>query len=560
MKDTIAAISTAYGEGGIGVVRISGDLASEILGKIFISSENSAFLDKIENNKKSEKKEFSEIKSNSENVNTDKQNAKKIAPRELKYGYIYDKNASTVIDEVLAVFFPAPKTYTKEDIVEIQCHGSIVAPRKILELALREGARLAEPGEFTKIAFLNGRLDLSQAEAVIDLIKAKTDISYDSALAQLEGNFSKDIRIIRESLLEILAKIIVALDYPEEGAFEDEWDESNSETKLAEEIGKKINEANKKIEELINSADTGRILREGLKIAIVGEPNVGKSSILNALLKESRSIVTDIPGTTRDLVEENLSIRGIPIVITDTAGIRESEDIIEQAGIERSKSAINEADLVLHILEAKKIIAIAKVQKNEISEDINEMADSSAASRNNKKVDLALSIVNKENELSELLKSRPIITIINKIDLLPESEKKKRICNNSNAVVITRDKVSNVDYNEDIESNNSAEKQEKIGIPVSVKERINLDLIEGAIENFVFSEERKNKVVSNNYVNMRQKQLLIIAKESLNQALNSIDANMSLDLVEVDIKDAFENLGEIIGESYSEEILDQVFS
>jgi len=308
MEDTIAAIATAFGEGGIGIVRISGEKAGEIMNRIFIPSGSRSM---------------------------------PIVNRQLVYGHIVSPEDNQIVDEVLAVFMKAPATYTREDVVEIHCHGSSVSLRKTLSLALRYGARLAEPGEFTKRAFLNGRIDLSQAEAVIDLIKAKTDKSFQIAMNQMEGHLSSKISLIRNELMDLLVQITVNLDYPDEDIEEIVY------TQLIE----SLSEIGNKIDTLLNTADTGRMIRDGLRVTIVGKPNVGKSSLMNALLRESRAIVTEIPGTTRDTIEEVLNIRGIPVYLTDTAGIHKTEDIIEQIGIEKSKEAFNKADLIVYMID-----------------------------------------------------------------------------------------------------------------------------------------------------------------------------------------------------------------
>lgn len=312
MEDTIAAIATAPGEGGIGVVRISGEKSKEILKKIF-------------------------LKKNSE---------KDLVPRMMHYGFVRNNFSGELIDEVMAVYFKAPYSYTAEDVVEIQCHGSMVSLRKILSLVLKNGARIAESGEFTKRAFLNGRLDLSQAEAVIDLIRAKSDKSFDVALNQLEGNFSKEIRKIRAELMNSLVNITVNIDYPDE----------DIEQLTFENLVSDLTSVRVKVEKMLQTSNTGRIMSEGLKISIIGKPNVGKSSLMNALLKETRAIVTSVPGTTRDTIEEMLTIRGIPVKLTDTAGIRHTEDIIEKIGIEKSKEAFNNADLIIFMADRSRVL------------------------------------------------------------------------------------------------------------------------------------------------------------------------------------------------------------
>lgn len=309
MEDTIAAIATAYGEGGIGIIRLSGEEAKNILDRIFVPKQS--------------------------------QSKESIVNKRLYYGHIIDPSGGQVIDEVLAVYMKAPATYTTEDVVEIYCHGSIVALRKTLSLVLRNGARLAEKGEFTKRAFLNGRLDLSQAEAVIDIVKAKTDKTFDVALSQMEGALSEQIKKIRQELMELLVEITVNLDYPDEDIEIMTYQKLTESTKT---IGDMINK-------LLSTAGTGRILRDGLNVAIIGKPNVGKSSLMNALLKEARAIVTEIPGTTRDTIEEVISIRDVPVKLTDTAGIRETEDQIERIGIEKSKESFNRSDLIIFIVD-----------------------------------------------------------------------------------------------------------------------------------------------------------------------------------------------------------------
>ena len=334
--DTVAAVATAMGEGGIGIVRISGERALEILNKVFCSVKKSP----VEN-------------------------------RKLTYGFVEDNFTGEKIDEVMAVYMKAPHSYTAEDVVEIQCHGSIVSLRKILALVLKNGARLAEPGEFTKRAFLNGRLDLSQAEAVIDLIKAKSDKTFDVALSQLEGSFSKKIKEIRADLVDILVNITVNIDYPDE----------DIEVITYENLISGLAAVKTKVDSMLATADTGRILREGLNIAIIGKPNVGKSSLMNALLRETRAIVTEIPGTTRDTIEEALTIRNIPVKLTDTAGIRHTDDVIEKIGIEKSKESFNKADLIIFM------------------------------------VDNARPLDDEDREIIEYIGDRKVIVIINKTDL-----------------------------------------------------------------------------------------------------------------------------------------------
>lgn len=310
MEDTIAAISTPFGEGGIGIIRISGEKSLEIINGIFSPA-----------------------------------NKMPLKNRMMTYGHIHGEEGE-LIDEVLTVYMKKPKTYTAEEIVEINCHGGIVPLQKILSLVLAKGARPAEPGEFTKRAFLNGRLDLTQAEAVMDLISAKADKTFDTALNQLEGLLSDKIKECRKELMDVLVDLTVNIDYPDE----------DIEEVTYQNLVTRLNSVHEKVHQLLESADTGRMLKEGLKVTIIGKPNVGKSSLMNGLLRQSRAIVTDIPGTTRDTIEENINIKGVPILLTDTAGIRETEDTIEAIGIQHSKDSFNKSDLVIMVMDGNREI------------------------------------------------------------------------------------------------------------------------------------------------------------------------------------------------------------
>lgn len=337
--ETIAAISTAPGEGGIGIVRISGIESLKILDRIFKSHR--------------------------------KKNTMEFGTYTVRYGHVVDPDSNEIIDEVLASYMKSPYTYTREDIVEINCHGGTIPVKRILEAVLKCGARLAEPGEFTKRAFLNGRIDLSQAEAVIDMIRSKTDKSMDAALKQLEGKLSEKLGYIRNRLIDIMSHVEATIDFPEDDIDDVLYN------KLENDCMEIIND----IEGMIQTSDTGKILRDGLNTVIIGKPNVGKSSLLNALLEENRAIVTDIPGTTRDIIQEYLNIRGIPINIIDTAGIRETRDEVERIGVERTKEYFKKADLVILIIDSSD------------------------------------SITQEDEEIFELVKDKKIITLINKVDL-----------------------------------------------------------------------------------------------------------------------------------------------
>jgi len=316
--DTIAAVSTPRGEGGIAIVRMSGPLAIPIAEIIFRSPSKTPL-------SRGGEALSSQVKTHTQT-----------------YGHIIDPETEQVIDEVLVCVMKAPRTYTTEDIVEINCHGGAVCVQRVLELTLRKGARLAQEGEFTKRAFLNGRIDLAQAEAVADIIYAKTDLSRRVAMNQLTGKLSGEINQLRDELVDILAEVEASIDFPDEDV----------DTADAVELREHTTEILNKLADLLNTADEGIILRDGLNLVIVGKPNVGKSSLLNALLQKDRAIVTEIPGTTRDTIEEYANIKGIPIKLIDTAGIRSTEDIIEEAGVQRSKARLEEADLSLLMLDA----------------------------------------------------------------------------------------------------------------------------------------------------------------------------------------------------------------
>ena len=350
--DTIAAISTPRGEGGIGIIRISGDKSFEILDKIF----------------------------NTKNPNRD------LGFYKFNYGFIHDNGK--IIDEVMAVRMKAPKTYTCEDVVEINCHGGHLISEKVLELVLKNGARHAEQGEFTKRAFMNGRIDLSQAEAVMDIIHGKTEKSISLSLEQLRGDLRDKIASFKKALLDVTAHVNVVLDYPEEGI----------DDPLPSNLRENLENVYAEADRLISSYDKGKKIKEGIKTVIAGKPNVGKSTLLNSLLKEERAIVTHIPGTTRDVIEEIINIKGIPLVLTDTAGIRKTEDIVENIGVEKSKKFIENADLVLLVLDASREL---ESEDREVIEEIQNHNKKTIVLLN--KIDLERKIELEEFNLENIL-------------------------------------------------------------------------------------------------------------------------------------------------------------
>ncbi|MEG7355083.1 tRNA uridine-5-carboxymethylaminomethyl(34) synthesis GTPase MnmE [Bacillus inaquosorum] len=358
--DTIAAISTPMGEGAIAIVRLSGPEAIQIADKMYKGPKG---------------KTLSSVESHT-----------------IHYGHIVDRPSDRVVEEVMVSVLKAPRTFTREDVIEINCHGGIVTVNQVLQLALREGARLAEPGEFTKRAFLNGRIDLSQAEAVMDLIRAKTDRAMNVAINQMEGRLSALVRRLRSEILETLAHVEVNIDYPE-------YDDVEEMTHQL--LVEKATAVKKEIEALLRTSEQGKILREGLSTVIIGRPNVGKSSLLNSLVHEAKAIVTDIPGTTRDVIEEYVNVRGVPLRLVDTAGIRETEDIVERIGVERSRQVLKEADLILLVLNYSEELSEEDVKLFEAVEGMDVIVIMN-------KTDLEAKI--DIERVRELAKGRPVVT------------------------------------------------------------------------------------------------------------------------------------------------------
>ena len=445
MNDTIVAISTALGVGAISIVRVSGNEAIEIVNKVF-----------------------------------EGKNLQKVDSHTIHYGYIVDKGEK--IDEVLVSIMKAPKTFTREDVVEINCHGGIATTNKVLEILLLNGCRLAEPGEFTKRAFLNGRIDLMEAESVMDLINSKTEIARKIAIKSLNGQGSKIISKLREDLVGIISNIEVNIDYPE---YNDIYEVTEKDLK------DKIGSFRVTLKKIIEEYENGRILKDGINVVIIGRPNVGKSSILNKLLDSEKAIVTDIPGTTRDIVEGSITLKGIPLNIIDTAGIRETEDVVEKIGVDKSLEKITEADLVLVILN-----------NNETLDD----------------TDLSL---------LEKTKGKPTIVVVNKDDL--DSKVDMGLLREYTVV-----------------STNTLDLQ---GID-SLKDKI--------IELFNLDQITQNDY--NSLANTRQVAKIKECLEIINDVDNSLNNEIPLDMLETDLKRIWNTLGEIIGESYSEELLDELFS
>ena len=450
IDDTIAAIATAPGEGGIGIIRISGPKSLEVAEDIFFSMSG---------------KKISEYPA-----------------RTLIFGNI--KDGDKKIDEVLVAYMKGPNSYTAEDVVEINCHGGFISVKRILELVLSKDVRLAEAGEFTKRAFLNGRIDLSQAEAVIDVINAKTDKAHEVAENQLDGSLSNRIREFREKVTELLAQVEVAIDYPEEDI------EFIAYTTLEE----KTRELNKDIKKLYETSESGKIFREGLKTVIVGKPNVGKSSLLNSILGENRAIVTDIPGTTRDVIEEFVNIKGIPLKIVDTAGIRETDDVVEKIGVEKSMASFDTADLIIMVVDSS----------SELSEE--------------------------DREILEKVQGKETILLLNKTDLpqVIDEEEVKKYVNKENII-----KISAL-HNEGIED---------------VHDRIEAMVYKGDIKS------SSNVIITNS----RHKDALYRAMKSAEDAMRAIEDRMPLDFVEVDLKNIWDYLGYINGDTVSEDLLDNIF-
>ena len=453
-EDTIAAIATAIGEGGIGIIRVSGVRSLEMASRLF-QTNGCHFKEDV------------------------------MRKRQFLYGQVIDPGSGAVVDEALLLVMPGPQSYTREDVVEFHCHGGPAMLRRVLDLLLQQGVRLAEPGEFTKRAFLNGRLDLSQAEAVMDVIRAKTDASLKLAMVNLTGGLSMIVQKLRQDILAMIARLEAAIDFPED----DIEELAAAEARLA------IITARTELARLLATAQTGRILREGLATVIIGKPNVGKSSLLNALLREKRAIVTDIPGTTRDIIEEFVNIRGIPLKIIDTAGIRETVDMVEQIGVERARNIIDTADLVLLLLDAS----------TPLSEE--------------------------DKAVLALLPGREAFILLNKSDL---------------PTVLTPADLAAVVPG-------------RLVIKISVVEGAGLEELENAIVELVYRGGREPGEAA--FINnLRHVALLRQSEQCFAAAMLAIDGGLPPDCLVVDLREAWELLGQITGDTVGEDIIDQIFS
>lgn len=452
--DTIAAISTPMGEGAIAIVRLSGDEAISIADKIF----------KAPNGKR----------------------LTEVATHTIHYGHLFDPKTNEIVEEVMLSLMRGPKTFTREDVIEINCHGGLVSVNRVLQLVLRSGARLAEPGEFTKRAFLNGRIDLSQAEAVMDLIRAKTDRAMNVALGQMDGKLSRLIQALRQALLETLAQVEVNIDYPE-------YDDVEEMTVPV--LIEKCTWVRDEISKLLQTSSQGKILREGLSTVILGRPNVGKSSLLNSLVHENKAIVTDIAGTTRDIIEEYVNVRGVPLRLVDTAGIRETEDIVERIGVERSREALKGADLILLVLN--------------YGEELTP----------------------EDERLFETIQHMDFIVVVNKTDI-PQKIDLNRV----KELAGTRRIVTTSLLQEE-------------GV-IELEEAIAALFFEGQIE-----------AGDMTYVsNARHIALLHQAQATVQDAIAAAESGVPVDMVQIDVTRTWELLGEIVGDTVQESLINQLFS
>lgn len=459
--DTIAAIATAMSNSGIGIIRISGDQALKTAGRIFRTPGGRSL-------------DFEKVPSHT-----------------IHYGYIWNEDEK--VDEVLLMVMKGPRSYTTEDTVEINCHGGVRMVRKILEIVIQHGARTAEPGEFTKRAFLNGRIDLSQAEAVADVISARNEYALKNSMEQLGGALSRRVMELRAQILYEIARIESALDDPEHISLDGYSDE------LLEKIGIISSE----IEGLIRSADDGKVITEGIKTVILGKPNAGKSSLMNVLIGQERAIVTDVAGTTRDTLEEHIDLQGISLNVVDTAGIRDTEDVVERIGVERARKAAREGDLLIYVVDGSTPL-------DENDEEI-------------------MALIRRDPSVDEFV-DKKVIVLLNKTDL--------KIC---------------------VEKEDLEQLTGRRVIPISAKEEQGIDDLTDEIRRMFFHGELKfNEEV---YItNVRHKEALHDALESLNMVRNSIIQGLPEDFYSIDLTDAYENLGKIVGESVGDDVVNEIFA
>lgn len=459
-NESICAIATALSDSGIGIIRISGNDAIEIADKVYKSKYGNKHL-----------------------VNVDSHT--------IHYGFIVDKEE--IIDEVMVTIMRAPRSYTTENTVEINCHGGVIMMQKILKLVLKAGARLAEPGEFTKRAFLNGRIDLSKAEAVMDIIHAKNELARKSSIQQLSGSVSEKIKALRSKLIYEIAYIESALDDPEHISLEGYSDRLRNEVSLF----------SKELDCLLESAEKGKIVKNGINTVIIGKPNAGKSSLLNILLGEERAIVTDIAGTTRDILEEQIRLGDISLNVVDTAGIRKSDDVVERIGVEKAKKSAENADLIIYV------------------------------------VDSSVSLDENDREIMQLINNKKCIVLLNKMDL---------------SSAINEEQLRNNIY-----ENNPIDRRDLRIIKTSTKNATGIDILEETIKNMFFSGDIsfENEIY---ITNLRHIEVLKEAKQSLQMVKESLEQNMPEDFYSIDLMSAYASLGSIIGEEVSDDLVNEIFS
>lgn len=451
-QDTIAALVTAVGESSVGIIRISGSEAVSIAAKIYTGA-------------------------------SDLQTAES---HTIHYGYVYDWKKQKKIDEALFLLMLGPRSFTGEDVVEVQCHGGMVVLKQVLQLILLSGARLAEQGEYSKRAFLNGRLDLAQAESIMDIVQAKTDKGVDLALSQLQGTLSGIVKDLRQDLLELIAFIQADIDYPDD----------DIERLTVEQQQRRIQTLKDQVADILKNAQKGKMIRDGLHVVIAGKPNVGKSSLLNALLGQERAIVTDIPGTTRDVIEEYINLNGIPLKIVDTAGIRKTDNLVEQIGVDKAQQFVKQADLVLYVL------------------------------------DIVQGLTEHDRQMIAELQNQPVICLLNKSDIGVTDEIRQQLCQIAGNIPI---------------------------LEISAREKVGLEQLEQQIIDLFFAGSLE---ISDNVMttNVRHIQILEECIEHLDGFLYGIKMGLSVDFLVIDLQNAWEKLGKIIGETVEDDLLDQIFS